>query len=90
MHDPELRGREPDPERVVHELAHPPHLFAQRVVEALDGQRPALERGVAVLAHEPQRGVAARARLGVQARDAVLGRDLGRFDLDGRDGIGVL
>jgi hypothetical protein len=90
VHDPELGRREADPERVVHELAHAPHLLAQRVVEALDGQRAALERGVAVLADEAQRGVAPRARLGVQARDPLLGRDLRCLDLDGRDGIGVL
>jgi hypothetical protein len=36
VHDAELRRRQPDPERLVHEPAHAPDLVAQRAVEALD------------------------------------------------------
>ena len=42
---PELRGGEADAERVVHQLAHPPDLLDERVVEALDLERAALEQG---------------------------------------------
>ena len=76
VHQADLRRGEPDPERVVHQLAHAADLLAQRVVEAVDGERAAAQHGVAVLADEPQRGVAAGARLGVERGVLLLG-DLG-------------
>src|SRR5688572_30056015 len=71
VHHADLGRRQPDPERVVHDLAHAPDLLRQAVVEALDLERPAAQDGVAVLAYELERGVAAGAGLGV---DPVLER----------------
>ena len=73
VHDAELGGGEADPERVVHQLAHAPDLLdAAPSSKRSTSQRAALEHRIAVLAHEPQRGVAPRTRLGIEPRVAVL------------------
>ena len=69
MEHTHLVGGEADAERVVHQLAHPRHLRAQPLVEALDGQRARAQHRVAELAHMAQGGVAAGARLGIELRD---------------------
>ncbi len=75
MQHADLVGGEADAERVAHELAHALDLGAQLIVEALDLERAGAQHGVAELAHAAQRGVAARAHLGVElgARLGVLG-----------------
>jgi hypothetical protein len=66
VHHADLGGGEADAQRVVHHLPHPPNLLGQRGVEALDRQRAAAQDRVAVLAHQPQRLLAARAGLGIE------------------------
>ena len=82
MQNAELGRREPDAERIVHQLAHPLDLRREVVVEALDRQRARAQDRVAELAHVAQRGVASRARLRVELG----GRVLLALDLD----VGVL
>ena len=65
----DLRGRQPDPERVLHQLAHALDLSAQRLVEAVDRERARAQHRVAELAHVAQRRVAARAGLGIELLD---------------------
>ena len=66
VHDAELRGGEPDAERVVHQLAHPLDLVGERGVEHLDRPGAAAQHRVAVLAHVPQRRLASRAGRGIE------------------------
>ena len=73
VHHADLRGREADAERVVHEPAHPADLLGEALVELLDLERAAAQHRVAVLADELQRGVAARARLRVDPVAELLG-----------------
>ncbi len=80
MQHPELGGGEPDPEGVVHQLAHAHDLLLEVLVEALDRQRGGAQHGIAELAHVTQRGVAAGARLGIEL--GWLGRVLLALDLD--------
>ena len=65
VHDAELRGGEPDPERVVHQPAHALDLVGELIVEA---RRPAARAvrstGIAEHADVPERRVAARAGSG--------------------------
>ena len=73
VHDADLRGGEPDPQRVVHDLAHPADLLGERVVEALDVQRAAAQHRVAVLADQLQGRVAAGAGLRIELVAELLG-----------------
>ena len=66
MQHADLGGGEADPERVVHQLAHPRDLLAQRVVEALDRPRLGAQHRVAEVADLGQGGVAARGGLGIE------------------------
>ena len=77
VHQADLRRGEPDAERVVHQL-RPCAAPASRSASSklLDRERAAAQHRVAVLAHEPQRGVAPRAGLGVERGVLGLG-DLG-------------
>ncbi len=80
MQHADLRRGQADAERVVHQLAHALDLRRERVVEALDRQRLGAQHRVAELAHVAQRGVAPRARLGVELLG--LGRVVLALDLD--------
>ena len=66
VHDSELRRGQTDPERVVHQVAHPPHLGGERGVEHLDRPGAGPERRVAVLAHVPERRLTPGAGLGIE------------------------
>ena len=59
MHDAELRRGEADADGVVHDLAHPPDLVAQALVEGLDRPRVRAQHRVAVLADLGQGGSSA-------------------------------
>jgi len=84
VQDAQLRRREPDAERVVHELPHPLDLSCQRVVESLDGQCLGPQHRVAQLAHVPQRRISPGAGLRIELRDRR--RILLALDLD----VGVI
>src|SRR5437763_7065873 len=62
---PDLRGREADAERVVHEPAHTPDLRTQRVVEPVHWRGAALQHRIAEAADERHGRGAARLDLGV-------------------------
>src|SRR5262245_26677151 len=62
----ELGRGQPDAERVVHQIAHALDLRLQRLIEALDGERAGAQHRVSQLAHLAQRGIAPRARLGIE------------------------
>ena len=66
VHDAELGGGQADAERLVHQPLHPAHLVLERRVEHLDLAGAAAQHRVAVPAHVAQRGVAARAGLGIE------------------------
>jgi hypothetical protein len=73
----ELRGGQPDAQRVAHEAAHPRDLGPQRVVEDVHLARPRAQDGVAVLDDVRERALAPRGDLGIEG----LGRLLVRGDL---------
>jgi hypothetical protein len=62
----DLRGGEPDSQRVVHQQAHAPDLVTQRIVKALDRTRLGLEHRVAEFANVGKRCVAPSNHLGIQ------------------------
>src|SRR5206468_7046864 len=64
----DLRRRQADPDRLVHEPAHARDLLAQRVVEGVDLARLRAQDRVAELADLAQRGLAPRALLLGQRR----------------------
>ena len=66
--DAELRCREPHPEGVGHDPGHPRDLVAQRLVEAVDGRRAALQHRVAVAADERHRRHSPGLELRIEAR----------------------
>ena len=72
VHDAELGGGEADAERVVHQRAHAATSSASAASNDLDRPRAAAQHRVAVLADVQQRGVAARAGLGIETLAGVL------------------
>ncbi len=77
VQDPDLRRRQADAQRVVHQLPHPRGLGGEPLVKALDRERAGPQDGVAQLAHLRQGRVAARPYLGVELlRGALLALDL--------------
>ena len=73
VEDPDLRGGEADPDRVVHQQTHAPDLLAQRIVEALHGARLGAQDQIAEFAHVGQRRVTPCRGLGIEM-ELVFGR----------------
>ena len=66
MQDTDLRGRQPDADRVDHQPPHPRDLILQRLVEALHGSSPGAQHGVAKLPDLGERGRTPRGSRGVE------------------------
>ena len=66
----DLGRREPDAERVVHQLAHALDLGAERIVDPLDVAGAGAQHRVAELAHVRQGGGTARGDLGSELLDS--------------------
>ena len=81
VQDADLGRGQPDPERVVHERAHPRDLLAQAIVEDLDGARLRLQHRIAEHAHVRERGIAPRGDLRIEGRRLVRLRRLGDLDV---------